>query len=202
MMKMKPVLLVFLIFSVQGIYARQIEGDSTGQKHKHYQEIRAGALFGEENTSLMIHGEYGIRLNRHFGAGVSTGMSRYGNIFTLPVYASFRGYLEEKAKTGFYCYGGIGYGFAWHKNEYEEIYNVEKVLGGMFLQGGFGYLVKLKKSNALTFSLGYVQQGSRTDYSYINSWPTFYLDFAPDSKMEISEKRTIRRFNFSIGFLL
>lgn len=155
-----------------------------------YHEFRGGLLFGDENISGSINTINGYQFNQYLGTALGIGMNKYGNYTTLPIYASVRGYLMNQKVVPFY-FGDIGYGFAWNSNNIDDAYVVENVKGGLYWQLGAGYQVNFYNS-ALVFSLGYINQSSRADYTY--------LYWAMDG-VEVSEKRLLRRVNFSVGFL-
>lgn len=160
------------------------------QLNTFYHELRGGLLLGEENVSGTIHTINGYQFNQYLGTGLGVGLNRFGNYISLPIYASVKGYIKNQKVSPFY-FGDIGYGFAWKTNEEQDGFIVDNVQGGLYWQLGAGYQINFYKS-ALVFTLGYVQQNSKADYTY-QYW-------AVDG-VEVSEKRLLRRINLSFGFL-
>lgn len=155
-----------------------------------YHELRGGLLFGDENVSGTINTINGYQFNQYLGTALGIGMNKYGNYITLPIYASIKGYILDQKVAPFY-FGDVGYGFAWNTNSAEDAFVVENVKGGLYWQLGAGYQFNFYNS-ALVLSLGYINQHSSADYTY-KYW-------AVDG-VEVSEKRLLRRVNFSVGFL-
>lgn len=155
-----------------------------------YHELRGGLLFGDENVSGTINTINGYQFNQYLGTALGVGMNKYGNYITLPIYASIKGYLKDQKVAPFY-FGDVGYGFAWNSNNAEDAFVVENVKGGLYWQVGAGYQINFYNSS-LVLSLGYINQQSSADYTY-RYW-------AVDG-VEVSEKRLLRRINFSVGFL-
>lgn len=156
-----------------------------------FHEIRGGLLFGEESTSGLLHTINGYQFNRYLGAGLGIGVNKYGNYITMPVYASVKGYLFDKKVSPFY-YGDVGYGFAWRTNRNDDIFELDNVKGGYYWQLGVGYQVNFYGSS-LVLALGYSNQDSTADYIYYRPWDI--------DDVVISERRVLRRFALSIGFL-
>ncbi len=163
-----------------------------------FHEIRGNLLFGQDDVSVGLQTINGYQFSQYLGTGLGVGLNKFGNYITVPLYASVKGYLINKKTSPFY-YGDIGYGFAWKTDKNDDVFEVDKMRGGLYWQIGLGYQVNFYNS-ALVFSFGYVNQGSKMEYSYMPQWRRF----APQDQNEvvITEKRLLRRFVFSVGFLL
>lgn len=156
-----------------------------------YHEFRGGLLIGEENTSFTVQTINGYQFSKYLGTGLGLGINKYGNYITLPIYATVKGYLYDKKVSPFY-YGDIGYGFAWQSNKNENMFELDNVQGGLYWQLGLGYQVNFHNS-AMTFTLGYSNQDSKAEYTYFSGWDI--------NSVKVSERRILRRFALSIGFL-
>lgn len=156
-----------------------------------YHELRGGLLFGEETTGVSLQTINGYQFNKYLGTGLGFGINKFGNYITLPIYASVKGYLFDKKVSPFY-FGDIGYGFAWQTNRNETIFELDNVKGGYYWQLGIGYQINFYNSS-MVFTLGYINQDSKADYIYYRPWDI--------DDVEISERRILRRFAFSVGFL-
>lgn len=156
-----------------------------------YHEFRGGLLVGEENTSFTVQTINGYQFSKYLGTGLGLGVNKYGNYITLPIYATVKGYLYDKKVSPFY-YGDIGYGFAWQSNKNENVFELDNVQGGLYWQLGLGYQINFYKS-AMTFTLGYSNQDSKAEYTYFSGWDI--------NSVKVSERRILRRFAISIGFL-
>ena len=156
-----------------------------------FHEIRAGLLIGDENTSGSLQTINGYQFNKYLGTGLGIGVNKYGNYLTLPIYATVKGYLFDKKVSPFY-FGDIGYGFAWKTNKNEDLFELTDVKGGYYWQLGLGYQVNFYNSS-LVFTLGYINQDSKADYTYYRPWDI--------DNVEVSERRILRRFSITVGFL-
>lgn len=156
-----------------------------------YHEFRGSLLFGEESLNGAIHTINGYQFNQYLGTGLGLGLNKYGNYLAMPIYASVKGYIYNKKVSPFY-FGDIGYGYAWNTNKNDNVFELDKVQGGLYWQLGFGYQFNFYHS-ALTLSLGYINQHSKADYTYYRPWDI--------DDVQVTEKRVLRRVAFSIGFL-
>ena len=177
---------------IRGDFSEKLKEPPKLNINTFYHELRAGLMFGEENVSGSIQTINGYQFTKYLGTGLGVGLNKYGNSVTLPIYATAKGYLLDEKITPFY-FGDIGYGFAWHTDENDHVFQVEEMRGGLYWQVGLGYQINFYNS-AMTFTLGYVNQKSSIDYFINDSWR---LD-----PVEVSENRTIRRIIFSVGFML
>jgi sRNA-binding regulator protein Hfq len=122
-----------------------------------------------EGTVPAMLGVVGYQLNKHFSAGVGTGVEAF-HVSMLPLFGDFRYYFLNDRFTPFINLKG-GYAFPL-ENQKDVNRNVDlKSYGG--LMGGieFGYVKTLSNSTKFTFSLGYryqrvVQTGIMTEYNY------------------------------------
>lgn len=159
----------------------------------YYHEFKGGLLFGEENLGVSLQTINGYQFNKYIGTGLGLGVNKYGNFVTLPIYATVKGYLFDKKVSPFY-FGDIGYGFAWKTNKNEDLFELDKVEGGLYWQVGLGYQINFYNSS-MTFTLGYINQDSKAEYVYYRPWDSRISDF------NVSERRILRRVAFSVGFL-
>lgn len=165
--------------------------------HSFYHEFRGGILLGEDNASITLHNINGFQFNRFLAPGLGVGFDSYENFRTVPVYAHIKGYIFDRKVSPFY-FTDVGYGFAWYKNADNILYKVTDVHGGYYWQVGLGYRISFYNW-AMLVTLGYKNQQSGLKYAYSNYQP--WMDAASDSNVEVSEKRTLRRVSFSVGFL-
>lgn len=177
--------------NVHSDFAEKIDTNPTLKTETFYHEFRGGLLIGEENASGTIHTINGYQFNQFLGTGLGVGLNKFGNYLTVPIYATVKGYIQDKKVSPFY-YGDIGYGLAWHSNKNDDVFELDNVKGGLYWQLGLGYQINFYNSS-LVLSLGYVNQGSQADYTYYRPWDL--------SDVEVTEKRLLRRFNLSVGFL-
>ena len=156
-----------------------------------FHEIRGGLLMGEDHVSASLQTINGYQFNRYLGTGLGAGINTFKQQITMPIYLSAKGYLFDKHVSPFY-FGDLGYGFAWNSRGFEGQTTPEKVQGGYYWQIGLGYQINYN-SNSLVFTFGYLNQDTKTEYTYQNPW---------NGKPEkISEQRLHRRFSFTVGFL-
>lgn len=179
--------------NVNGNYKKRLSNPPTLQTETFYHELRGGLLFGEEIVNVTLQTINGYQFNKYLGTGLGLGVSKYGNITTMPLYAQVKGYLFDTKVSPFY-YGDIGYGFAWNTNNNEDLIELENVQGGLYWQLGLGYQINFYNSS-MTFAFGYSSQDSKVEYIYYRPWDSSINDF------NVSERRILRRLTFSIGFL-
>ncbi|MDW7690667.1 hypothetical protein R9C00_22085 [Flammeovirgaceae bacterium SG7u.111] len=163
-----------------------------------FHSIKGGVVFGDDNTNVNAHTVNGIMFKERFGAGVGIGYDQHNPLSTLPIYAHLRGYLKQ-GKVSPYYFADLGYANAWDNSEdqFVEVHNVD---GGLFFQTGMGLQVNYK-GISMVWGVAWRSQKSQIDYSYYNYWPT-WNSFAPTSGGEkISEKRSIRGLEVSLGLL-
>jgi hypothetical protein len=154
-----------------------------------YHEFRGGLLAGSDDAAQAIHMINGYQFNQYVGTGLGFGMNQYGNFLTLPLYASWKGYLKNKKASPF-LFGDIGYGFAWNTESNIDAFEIDNVKGGLYWQAGAGYQINFYNS-AVNVALGYVQQHSSLDYVY---------RFGGVDGARISEERLLRRISVCVGF--
>lgn len=172
-------------------FNEKISNEPSLKINSFYHEFRAGLLFGDETTGVLLHTINGYQFNKYLGTGLGIGVSKYGNYITLPIYTTVKGYILDRKVSPFY-FGDIGYGFAWRTNKNQDLFELEDISGGLYWQVGLGYQINFYKSS-LVFTLGYVNQGSKAEYIYRRPWDI--------DDVEVSEKRILRRFAFTVGFL-
>lgn len=159
--------------------------------NSYFHELRGSLLFGEETQGVALNTINGYQFNKFLGAGLGIGINKYGNYLAMPIYAQVKGYVFEKKVSPFY-FGDIGYGYAWNTNKNQDVFELDNVKGGLYWQIGLGYQINFY-NNSMVFSLGYINQVSKADYVYYRPWSI--------DDVEVSEKRILRRFAFSVGFL-
>jgi hypothetical protein len=172
-------------------FADKIGSKPTLKTKSFYHQLEGTLLFGQENTSVGLQTINGYQFTKYIGTGLGVGLNKYGNYVTLPVYAQIKGYLLEQKVSPFY-FGDIGYGFAWKSANADDYFDVMNVTGGLYWQLGLGYQINFYKSS-MTFSFGYINQDSRSEYTYLRPWDI--------GDVEVTERRILRRVAFSVGFL-
>ncbi|NJN26382.1 MAG: hypothetical protein HC819_10595 [Cyclobacteriaceae bacterium] len=187
---------------ISDAWATKIAPPASLRLHTYYHELRSGTLFGEENIDVSLHTLNGYQFNQYLGTALGVGLNKYGNYLTMPVYGQVKGFLLDRKVSPFY-FGDIGYGFAWRNRADDEMFEIANVKGGLYWQIGLGYQLNFAKS-ALTFSFGYSSQASEARYHYQGYSPYSRLSFPGNTignGVEIIEKRDLRRFSVSVGFL-
>lgn len=134
-------------------------------------ELMPSKKQSSEGTVPSMLGVAGYQINKHFSAGLGTGVEAF-HISMLPVFGDVRYYFFNDLFTPFINLKG-GYAFPL-ENQRDNTRNVDmKSKGG--LMGGIelGYIHSLSNVTKFTFSLGYryqrlVQTGKLTEYFYTN----------------------------------
>lgn len=165
-------------------------GYSQGLELKRFfHDVKLGGLFGDEYVNVSFQTVNGYQFNKFLGVGLGAGVNNFEYYTTVPVYASVKGFLMDKKISPFY-FGDIGYGFAWDRDNNQDVMALENVHGGIYWQVGVGYQINFS-SSAMAFYLGYLNQKVGADYAYYN-WGVGNVD--------VSEERTLRPITFSVGF--
>jgi hypothetical protein len=144
-------------------------------------ELMPSKKQSSEGTVPAMLGVAGYQINKHFSAGLGTGVEAF-HISMLPLFGDVRYYFFNDQYTPFINLKG-GYAFPL-ENQRDNTRNVNmKSKGG--LMGGIelGYIRSLSNATKFTFSLGYryqrlVQTGMLTEYFYTNqaSTNTYLVD--------------------------
>lgn len=112
----------------------------------------AGFLAGESGVKLVGQLSAGFSFSRYF-AGVGAGYDAY-RFNSLPLFADLRVSFNRE-KTAF-LYVNPGYNFSLHnKNKTAPFIIEDNVKGGLYMETGIGYRVKLNNKHNLSFSGGY-----------------------------------------------
>ncbi len=119
-------------------------------------ELMPSKKNSDEGTVPSVLGVLGYQLNKHFSAGVGTGVEAF-HISMMPVFAEGRYYFLNDHYTPFVNMKG-GYAFPLEngKDDYRNIKLTSK--GGMMAGAEVGFLKSLTPKTFLTFSIGYRYQ--------------------------------------------
>jgi len=122
-----------------------------------------------EGTIPSMLGVAGYQINKHFSAGLGTGVEAF-HVSMMPVFGDVRYYFLNDRFTPFINLKA-GYAFPL-ENSKDATQNTDlKSHGGMMGGIEFGYIKSLSNSTKFTFSLGYryqkmEQTGTMTQYNY------------------------------------
>lgn len=152
---------------------------SLGQKkamtYKFHSLNSISFLNGANEVSAGLQSVNGFQIKNWFG-GVGAGLDYYIQR-SVPLFADFR-YEYGKSKNKFFAYADGGVNFAWAElynngNIYitDGFNNSSKFKNGIYTDAGLGYLVGMKKGNALVLSLGHTHKTMTELVSYLD-WRT------------------------------
>jgi hypothetical protein len=155
-----------------------------------------GLLAGETDTRPTFQLSGGVMKKRHFfGAGIGYELYRFN---TLPVYADWR--MDFGRRRGGFIYGNAGYSIAGHQKKTEEFFPVSvSYKGGIFMDAGIGFKLRLGSMNRLGFSAGY----SRKDFKHIKRFPAPCFDGnCPEDKTVLNYNlgRIVAKLNWELGY--
>ncbi len=118
----------------------------------------AGLVAGETNTKSVFQLSGGLVYDRHF-VGIGVGYDSY-QFNSFPVFADWRMSFGKK-EIGF-LYANGGYNLSGnHKEENEWAKTNDQLKGGLYVDAGIGYRLRLGTFNRLSFSAGYSRKNNR-----------------------------------------
>jgi len=122
-----------------------------------------------QGTTPSMLGVAGYQINKHFSAGLGTGVEAF-HISMLPLFGDIRYYFLNDRFTPFINLKA-GYAFPLENSKDANRNVALKSHGGMMGGIEFGYLKSLSNGTKFTFSLGYryqhvEQTGTMTQYNY------------------------------------
>ena len=132
-------------------------------------ELMPSKKKSDEGTIPSMLGVFGYQLNKHFSAGVGTGVEAY-HISMMPVFAEGRYYFLNDSFTPFINLKG-GYAFPL-ENGKDDARNLKLISHGGIMAGAeVGFLKSLSAKTSFTFSIGYryqhlKQTGTMNQYYY------------------------------------
>jgi hypothetical protein len=132
-------------------------------------ELMPSKKQSSEGTVPAMLGVAGYQINKHFSAGLGTGVEAF-HISMLPVFGDVRYYFFNDLYTPFIDLKG-GYAFPL-ENQRDNTRNVDMKSKGGWMGGiELGYIRSLSNVTKFTFSLGYryqslVQTGLLSEYIY------------------------------------
>ncbi|NWJ50171.1 MAG: hypothetical protein HXX14_04845 [Bacteroidetes bacterium] len=148
-------------------------------------ELMPSKKKSDEGTVPSILGVFGYQLNKHFSAGIGTGVEAY-HISMMPVFAEGRYYFLNDRITPFINIKG-GYAFPL-ENGKDDARNIKLISHGGIMAGAeVGFLKSLSSKTALSFSLGYryqhlKQTGTMNQY-YYPSYSDYMLPYSSGTYM-------------------
>lgn len=137
-------------------------------------------IFSSQNYAALLEGEHGSQFQletingikyRTWFTGLGTGIDWYYRR-SIPLFLSFGKDLLKRGNRNFFITANGGIDFPWGKNDYQNEwgYQVQKVLPGVYWEGGLGYKIGIGKCNdALLMQLGYSYKyvGEKIAYSLV-----------------------------------
>jgi hypothetical protein len=134
-----------------------------------------GLVNGSNDVSALLQSVNGFQKKNWF-LGIGVGLDYY-YFRTVPVFADAR-YSFGKKKNKLFVYADGGINIDWVE-EYAPGQIViwdgsgsnNEFFNGIYTDAGFGYLIKMKKENALQLSLGYSHKSLKEENTYLD-WRT------------------------------
>ena len=155
-----------------------------------------GLLAGQSDTKPAFQLSGGLVMKRHFfGAGIGYEAYRFN---TLPVFADWR--MDFGRKRAGFLYGNAGYNFPADPKKTEEFMPVtQSFRGGLFMDAGIGYKLRIGSMNRLGLSAGY----SRKDIRHIKKFPvTSFEGNCPENRTVLNYRlgRIIAKLSWELGY--
>jgi hypothetical protein len=138
-------------------------------KLKFQSSIATGLLGGEGAPAFQVQAINGVKYNL-WSAGIGAGLDYY-HTRSVPVFLDVRKTLSNRSKPAFVYVSG-GYNIPWINKEDE--FFILRSKGGLYFDGGIGFLVPVLKTQQLFFSAGWsAKKFSKTmnTMSYLSIWP-------------------------------
>jgi len=168
-MKLKYIFLAFAFF-----IAMFTEAQAQKVNYKFHSINTLSLLNGVSEVSAGLQSVNGFQKGNWF-AGVGTGLDYY-LYRTVPLFADLR-YEFGKNKNNFFAYADGGLNIQWTQGFNHRYYiwdgsgTDNKFHNGVFTDFGMGYLVFMKKNNAMVLSLGHSHK-SLKETSHYQDWRT------------------------------
>lgn len=121
-------------------------------KIKFQSSVAAGLLIGEGDPAFQIQAINGIRFGT-WSAGIGAGINHY-HTRTVPLFADVCKALSKGPKPAF-IYASGGYNFPWLREADKTGFGNNDTKGGLYFDGGVGFLVPVLKTQQLFFSAGW-----------------------------------------------
>ncbi|MDB5207420.1 MAG: hypothetical protein JWR72_2495 [Flavisolibacter sp.] len=121
-------------------------------KIKFQSSVAAGLLIGEGDPAFQIQAINGIRF-RTWSAGIGAGINHY-HTRTVPLFADVCKALSKGPKPAF-IYASGGYNFPWLREADKTGFGNNDTKGGLYFDGGVGFLLPVLKTQQLFFSAGW-----------------------------------------------
>ncbi len=154
----------------------------------------AGILEGEHRSKFQLQTINGIKFNTWF-MGLGTGIDWY-YLRSIPAFFSLNKDFWKRENRNFFIVMNGGINFPWKRDNYynEWGYRVDKLVNGVYWEGGLGYKIGIGKGNdALLIQLGY-------SYKQVGEKAiVIYTDTPELNPMERFDYR-LRRLSLKIGW--
>lgn len=136
-----------------------------------------GMAAGESTVKPLFQVESGIVHRKWFG-GAGIGLDQY-NFKSIPVFLDGRFHFGKTMSA--FVYGNGGYNFPYkNKSGIDNFFKTtDKFYGGLYIDAGVGYRVRLNSSHRLQMSAGYSQKNIRNKIGYT------FICFSPPCLEEI-----------------
>jgi hypothetical protein len=146
-----------------------------------------GFVAGRSPLDFTAQTENGIKFKQWFiGAGL--GIDNYYRK-TLPLFGAIKKEFNIRSNRLF-LYGNIGGNFIAGDKELRKAFSTIAAKGGLYLDAGVGYKIKIGKRTGLFFSLGNtIKKISETETSTDTGFPYYY-----------QSENKLRMISFKIGF--
>ena len=162
----------------------------------YYSMIDFGALvqssayydYGSGASLTMVNG---YAFSPRLRAGIGVGLESYGynNVNTVPLYLNLSGLINRRRWSPYY-FLNAGASAAWISDGDVDGGTFYDTKGGLMLHPGLGYLYHVGRT-ALSFAVGYKMQKARVRYGW--------EDWSTGNRVEVDERRTLRRLSITMG---
>ena len=141
------------VFETVAQDSTKLRRDRAGLRFSSINQV--GFLNGERGADLQLQSVNGVRYQSWF-AGVGIGLDFYGTR-GIPLFLDIRRSINMGSKLPLvpFIYADGGIHFPWALDNDKELGYDNKFRNGLYMDVGLGCEVKLKKQQAVLFSLGY-----------------------------------------------
>ena len=142
-----------------------------GNKLRFQSSLASGLLMGEGDPGFQVQAINGVKY-KTWSAGIGVGLDYY-HTRTVPVFADLRKILSKGQKPAF-VYISSGYSLPWLREADKTGFGNNDTKGGLYFDGGLGFLVPVLKSQQLFFSAGWtVKKFTKTvnTMPFLSIWP-------------------------------
>ncbi len=128
--------------------------------------VSVGVVAGESAAKPLFQAATGLVYGRYF-TGIGVGLDYY-KFKSIPLFVDWRVDFDRKRMAFVYANGGYNFPFDNHSSFNWVAKTTDEFRGGLFMDAGVGYSIRLNSVNRLLISTGYTLKSIRNKVGYIS----------------------------------